>query len=293
MRRVWFLLAAGACGSFLFLLSSCYTYGTEPEWVRGKISEQPESIRYAKVIRAEDFMEQYRQFQREYGYGREDYRIAIGVRLNIEVVDQGIVRSVYVGPDGKIDLPLVGTVKAAGKPIDQLRRELRERYRPFFKGDVQINVNTDRPVIVAGNYRWNLAGRATVIIADYGLGGNVVDLQGDENLTEVLFRNSNWGTVGSFLGVKPEWKEVGVIRQINPEEEGQKAETVIILCDLERLLFGGDTRQNVPIRHRDIIFVPRRRDTLLEEIHDSLGYWATMLTDVQQIRDIIKAMEKW
>ena len=77
------------------------------------------------------------------------------------------------------------------------------------------------------------------------------------------------------------------------DKESGKTETIIILCDLARLLFGGDTRQNIPIRHRDVIFVPRRRDTLLEEIHDSLGYWASMMTDVQQIRDIIKAMEKW
>jgi len=292
MRKVWFVVISALASGVLLLLSSCYTYGTEPEFVRGKISEQPESIRYAKLIRAEDFMEQYEQFRKEYGYGREDYRIAIGVRLNIEVVDQGIVRSVYVGPDGKIDLPLVGTVKAAGKRIDQLRQELKERYRPFFKGDIQVNVNTDRPVIATGDYRWNLAGRATVIIADYGLGGNVVDLQGDETLTEVLFRNGRWTSTGTFLGNKPEWKEIAVIREIPPAAEGKPPQTIIILCDLERLLFGGDTRQNVPIRHRDVIFVPRRRDTLLEEIHDSLGYWATMLTDVQQIRDIIKAMEK-
>jgi len=291
MPKLWQLAAVAGAILAVFLLSSCYTYGTEPEFVQGKISEQSSSYLRARWIRAEDFMKQYDILQRQFGYGRPDYRIAVGVRLSIEVVNQGITRSVYVGPDGKIDLPLVGTVQAAGKMIDDLRSELKERYRPYFRGDFQVNVNTDRPVVLTSDGRWNLAGRATVVVAAETVSGHVVDLQGDENLTEVLFSNS--GSGARDLGIKPEWKEVGVIRQVTVDKETGKTETIIILCDLARLLFGGDTRQNIPIRHRDVIFVPRRRDTLLEEIHDSLGYWASMMTDVQQIRDIIKAMEKW
>jgi len=95
------------------------------------------------------------------------------------------------------------------------------------------------------------------------------------------------------LGVKPELREVGVIRQYVTDQTTGATETAIILCNVERLLFGGDVSQNVPIRHKDIVFVPRRRDTLLEEIHDALGYWGQILSNTQQIRDIVKAMEHW
>jgi protein involved in polysaccharide export with SLBB domain len=289
MPRLRRVLAFGGVLSLLLLLASCYTYGTEPEFVRGPLSDQPDYIRRATVIRAEDFMAQYQQFRESVIFGQQSYRIALGVRLVVDIINQDITRSVYVGPDGKIDLPLVGTVNAAGKRLDELRDDLKERYAPYFKGDFQVSVNTDRPDYLPFSGRWNLGGRATVIIADQSLRGTVVDLEGDEGLAEVLF--SRFGGVND-LGEKPEWKEVGVIREIYLNE-GEEPETVVILCNLERLLFGGDTRQNVPIRHRDIVFVPRRRDTLLEELHDSLGYWSTMLSDVQTIRDIVKAMEKW
>ncbi len=295
MHRHWQILAAVGTLLTLGLLSSCYTYGTEPEWVRGKISDQSESYRQAKLILAPMWMEQYKQLREDPAYGQRNYRIAIGVPLAVEVVNQGLTRSVYVGPDGTVDLPLVGTVHAAGKRIEELRKELVTRYGPFFKDDVQVSINTDRPVaFLGGDNRWSIGGRATVIMADDNLTGKTVDLQGDENLLETLFGyGSGGGGGGTGLGAKPEWKEVGIIREIVKDEAKGETQTIIILCDMEKLLFGGDTMQNVPIRHKDIVFVPRRRDTLLEEIHQSLGYWSSLLSDVQQIHDIVKAMGKW
>ncbi len=294
MHRLRSFLAAAGTVLALSALSSCYTYGTEPEWVRGRISDQSDSFRRAVLIPAAQWMEQYKQLREDPAYGQRSYRIAIGVPLAVEVVNEGITRSVYVSPDGTVDLPLVGTVYAAGKRINELRAELATRYEPFFKDRVQVNVNTDRPVaFLGGDNRWRIGGRVTVIVADYGITGKTVDLQGDENLLEALFGYGNGYAGHTNLGAKPELKEVGVIREYVTDEASGRTETVIILCDVERLLFGGDVMQNVPIHHKDIVFVPRRRDTLLEEIHDALGYWSQMLTDTQQIRDIVKAMEKW
>ena len=293
MPRPRLVLAAGGALAALLVLASCYTLGTEPEFVRGRLSEQPDSIRRATVIPAELFMEQYKQFREDSPYGRPDYRIPMGVRLSVEILGHGLARSVYVGADGKVDLPLVGPVPAAGRFIDELRADLKKRYAPYFKGDFQVNVNADRPPVLSGDGRWwSMAGRATVVIASSGLTGNVVYLQGDESLTEVLFQ-PHAGTGNTGLGSKPEWKEIGIIRQVLMDPETDETETVIILCDLEKLLFGGDTRHNVPIHHRDLVFVPRRRDTLLEEVHESLGYWVSPLSNVQRMRDIIKAMEGW
>lgn len=293
MYRHGQILAAVGTLLTLGLLSSCYTYGTEPEWVRGKLSDQSASYRQAKLILAPAWMQEYKSLGEDPAYGQRKYRIAIGVPLAVEVINQGVARSVYVGPDGTVDLPLVGTVHAAGKRIEELRKELTTRYGPFFKDEVQVSVNTDRPVaFLGGDNRWSIGGRATVITADENLTGKTVELQGDESLLEALFGSSGGGS-GVGLGAKPEWKEVGIIREVVTDEAKGVTETVIILCDMEKLLFGGDTMQNVPIRHKDIVFVPRRRDTLIEEIHQSMGYWSSMLSDVQQIRDIVKAMQKW
>ena len=288
-RKLHLIAALGALLS-LIVLSSCYTLGTEPEWVRGPISDQPQSLRRASVIPAELFMEQYKQFQSDSAYGQQSYRIAVGIRLDVDVIGQGVAKSVHVGPDGQIDLPYVGTVKAAGKYLDELRDDLKELYTPFFKGDFQVNVNTTRPIAVLGNDLLYLSGRATLIVADDSLRGGTVELQGDELLTEVIF--SRHGGIGN-IGEKPEWKEIGIIREVTMDEEAGEKETIIILCDLEKLLFGGDMRQNVPIRNKDIVFVPRRRDSLIEELHESMGYWASFMSNVQRIRNVVKAMESW
>jgi len=288
-----FLAVAGAMLA-VGALSSCYTYGTEPEWVKGRLSDQPKSYRRAVLIPAEQWMEQYKQLREDPAYGQRNYRIAIGVPLAVEIVGENLVRSVYVSPDGTVDLPLVGTVYAAGKRISELRGELATRYEPFFRDKVQVNVNTDRPTgLLGGDNRWSIGGRATVIVGDYGIIGRTVDLQGDENLLEALFGYGRGYAAHMNLGVKPELRKVGVIRQYVTDQTTGATETAIILCNVERLLFGGDVSQNVPIRHKDIVFVPRRRDTLLEEIHDALGYWGQILSNTQQIRDIVKAMEHW
>jgi hypothetical protein len=253
------------------VLSSCYTIATESQFSRGKLSEQPEELRKATVILASDYMEQYRQLSAM--YGQRDYKINVGSRLSFEVVNHGLARVVYVGPDGKVDLPLIGPTSIAGKFLDEVRKELETKYDRFFKGDVQVNLNTQMPVVGYDRGHWGLAGKATVIIASSGLTGNSVYLQGDEELTDVIFSSNKGGSSRvSSLGHNSEWKEVGIIREVRLGDDEEKKETVIILCDLEKILFRGDLAENIPIKHKDIVFIPRRRDSLLEELHDSLSF---------------------
>lgn len=289
--KVWRICETAALLGLVGLISSCYTLATEPQHVRGKISEQPESLRKAKVILAEDYIEQYKELSSI--YGQRDYKIPVGSKLSFEVINQGLVRTVFVGPDGKIDLPLIGTTDVAGKFIDEVREELTQKYAPYFKGDVQVNLNATMPVLGYDRGRWGLAGKATIIIASDDLRGNIVYLQGDEDLTDVVFSNRSGSGGTGTIGAKSEWKEIGIIREVNLGNGKDTKETVIILCDLEKILFRGDLAENIPIRHKDIVFVPRRRDSLLEELHDSLNFWSSMLSDTQNIRDIVKAMEGW
>lgn len=277
-------------GLILLTLTSCYTLATEPEFVRGKISDQPESTRKATLIPAETFMAEYNNLYSV--YGRKNFKIPVGTKLVFSITNQKeLDTTIAVGPDGQVDLPLIGTVHVAGKFLDDLRSELRDRYTPFFKKDVSINLNTEMRTIGYFGGNGGIAGKATVIIADDGLNGREVYLDGDEELTDVLFSSGSYGG-RERLGIKPEWKEIGIIRKVQMEDQATQ-ETIIILCDLEKVLFSGDLKQNVPIKHKDIVFVPRRRDSLLEELRDSLSFWAGMFSDAQQIRDVIKAMEGW
>lgn len=55
----------------------------------------------------------------------QDYKIRPGDSLQIEVLeDTSLNRSVLVLPDGSINFPLVGTIRAAGRSIDEVKSQL-------------------------------------------------------------------------------------------------------------------------------------------------------------------------
>ncbi|HEX5234132.1 MAG TPA: polysaccharide biosynthesis/export family protein [Silvibacterium sp.] len=65
----------------------------------------------------------------------KDYKIGIDDVLTINVWHEpDLSRNITVRPDGKISLPLVGEVQAAGKTPPQLEAELRSSLSQFIKG---------------------------------------------------------------------------------------------------------------------------------------------------------------
>jgi polysaccharide export outer membrane protein len=63
-------------------------------------------------------------------------RIRPGLRISVRVVVKGTQEleetGRRVGPDGIISLPLIGDVKASGRTLDELRKELVRLYQEFF-----------------------------------------------------------------------------------------------------------------------------------------------------------------
>lgn len=68
------------------------------------------------------------------------YRLNVGDQLQIESTTAADVeRSVLIQPDGRITLPQLGQIPAAGRTIDELRDDLTERYKQFIN-DPSITV---------------------------------------------------------------------------------------------------------------------------------------------------------
>ena len=66
-----------------------------------------------------------------------DYRLVPGDKLRIEVYrDQQLSQSLQVRPDGKITLPLIGDVPAAGSTSRELAGTLTERLKEYVKEPV-------------------------------------------------------------------------------------------------------------------------------------------------------------
>lgn len=64
---------------------------------------------------------------------QDAYQIKAGDTLRIEVAeDAGLNRTVLVAPDGRISLPLAGSVKVSGMSVDQAIGEVRTKLAPNF-----------------------------------------------------------------------------------------------------------------------------------------------------------------
>ena len=92
------------------------------------------------------------------------YRLQVGDRLRIEsFTDAGLTGEQEIGPDGSIMLRLVGRMRAARLTIEQLRANLNERYRKYYR-DPAITVT---PLVV--NSR--LEDLRSTIDSRFGTGG--------------------------------------------------------------------------------------------------------------------------
>ncbi|MCG8357902.1 MAG: polysaccharide biosynthesis/export family protein [Kiloniellales bacterium] len=91
-------------------------------------------------IRAGDSIEV--RFYRNTAIEGERYGIEVGDVLRVDVVDHIDVsrERVLVLPDGHISLPLVGSIRAAGKDVDQLSQELAARFESERILDPQVSV---------------------------------------------------------------------------------------------------------------------------------------------------------
>jgi polysaccharide export outer membrane protein len=83
-----------------------------------------------------------------------DYRIGVDDVLAISVWDnKDLDQVVFVRPDGRISLPLLGEVKAGGLTVAELARRLSEEYQKTVKG-AQVTVSVreirSRPVFFVG-----------------------------------------------------------------------------------------------------------------------------------------------
>ena len=72
----------------------------------------------------------------------QEFRIRRGDSLQIEVLeDPSLNRSVLVLPDGSVDFPLAGTVPAAGRTVEELRRALTQALADNFAAEPTVFVS--------------------------------------------------------------------------------------------------------------------------------------------------------
>lgn len=159
-----------------------------------------------------------------------EYRLQPGddVEIKFEYSAERNDRQV-IGPDGRIALPLVGSVVAEGRPVTQLARELESRYSAQMRDPrvtVILRASAGLKVFVGGDVRQPGA----------------VTLSGRVGATEAVL------LAGGFLD-SARLSEVVLIRR------GPDSRPMLRLLDLRAFLSTGAA--DVPLMPFDIVYVPR------------------------------------
>ncbi len=76
---------------------------------------------------------------------QEGYRVRSGDVLRIEVIeDSSLNRSVLVAPDGNINVPLAGSVRASGRTVQSIQTDLANALAPNFATTPSVFVGVER-----------------------------------------------------------------------------------------------------------------------------------------------------
>jgi polysaccharide biosynthesis/export protein len=155
-----------------------------------------------------------------------DYRIGIDDVLAISVWDnKDLDQVVFVRPDGKITLALIGQVQAGGRTVAELGREITEEYRKTVKGaviTVSVREIRSRGVFFLG----------------------AVAKPGPLQLTQDLTLLQALAAVGGFASAA------------SPESAFVLRGDQRLAVDLGRLVQLADTTQNVKLEPGDTVVVP-------------------------------------
>ena len=156
------------------------------------------------------------------------YTINGGDQLQIEVWQNAqLTRQVRVRPDGKITLPLVNDVVAAGDTVPQFQKRLTERLKTYLKDPVvSITVTnfSQKQIFIQGQVRTSAAFNYT----------------GDMYLLQAI-------TVAG--GTTPFSEGCAVVVRRKGDE------FVRYDVELEPVLMGKDLKQNIPLQPGDVVTV--------------------------------------
>jgi polysaccharide export outer membrane protein len=159
--------------------------------------------------------------------------------LQVTVVDQPTLTQKFpVDADGRVTLPMIGTLQAAGLSVDQLAAEMRRRLSNGFLNNPQVRIDIERAMRV-----FVFGGVTTP---------GMYPLTRSTTLMEVLARAGYQGA-----------SEVIIVRAKNggaapalPDQEGTEVIRVN-LREFEKELEQGKLSRNVLLADADTIYVPR------------------------------------
>lgn len=181
---------------------------------------------------------------------QDAYRIHPGDTLRIEVLEDATLnRSVLVSPDGRISVPLAGSVMAAGNPLEAIQRAVAAQLSPNFAAPPSVFVSVERLAapVVAGPVG-PPAAPPTMDIFIIGEVGNPGKLQVAPGTT-VLQVFAQMGGFTKFAATSRVQ-----LRRVDAAGVEQ-----IYALDYDAIVAGSNPNGRTTLAQGDVIVVPQRR----------------------------------
>jgi len=172
----------------------------------------------------------------------QPYHIRAGDVLRIEVLeDPELNRSVLVTPDGRISVPMAGTMRASGQPIEAVQRGLAGRLAAAFTNPPNVFVSVER----LADPRLDVArARAPELISVY--------IMGEANSPGLLKIPPNTSVLQAFAAMGG-FTKFAAIKRIQLRRAAQ------IVPLNYRQIEAGSQSAHLKLREGDVIVVPQRR----------------------------------
>ncbi len=164
-------------------------------------------------------------------HSRPQYVIGSGDVLAINVWKEAeLTRTVLVRPDGRISLPLIGEVQAAGRTTDQVQAEILDKLSSFISHP-QVNVIVQE-----------------IKSRTFNVVGKVVK-PGEYDLIRPMNVLDGVALSGGFT----EFAKKSKIYVLRKSPDGK---TIMLHFDYKKVIKGEALNQNVPLQPGDTIVVP-------------------------------------
>jgi polysaccharide export outer membrane protein len=185
----------------------------------------------------------------------KDYFIEAGDVVNINVFPaQEFSKEVTVQPDGTIEIPMLGSLRAQGMRAGELEKVLTAKFSKYVSNpSISLNVRKFSSSRVAVIGLVNSPG-----YYEYREGMRLLDLLAQAGGHQDYARNS----------------KVRIFRKV--KGEGDKVTEQVLQADLEKVL-AGDMEKNLPLASGDIVYIPRKPYSAASKwISDNFLPWATL-----------------
>lgn len=175
---------------------------------------------------------------------QDSYRVKSGDVLQVEVLeDPSINRQVLVTPDGRISLPLAGTVVASGRSVDQVQAEIAGKLAPNFAAPPTVFVSVNS-VAAPGTY----SGAATIDVYVLGEVANAgkVSVSSGTNILQLL------AEIGGF-------SDFAATKRIQLRRKDKSGSEKVYNINYQDILAGQSSIGTTTLATGDVIIVPQRR----------------------------------